>query len=456
MNAGIGIRHLPAHLRLLRIDSTSHGGRARQGRREPDFITIGKQPIMIDPTQGRRASLAVFVLLYIGYCLSYIDRSAIALSLVAIGKEFHVGSAALGVVMSTFYVSYAAMQIPGGWIADRWGSKKVIVVSIAFWSLFTLMTGLAWSVASLIAIRFIFGLGEGGYPGAAVKGVTESCARADRPKMSALLMSSNYVGSFIAPLAIAPLILWLGWRHAFMVAGCVGIGFALFYLLAVKDTHRRQDSAGRAARIDGAATRALLKMPLMWKILLTWFGMGIVNKGLDAWMPAYLLTERHLDLKAVGLLTPLPFVAASISTALGGWILTHWFDGREKWLMAACCAISGFFLYEMYTAQTVGGVIAYQSVVYFFKSFVFAGVFALPARFLPTTLMGTGAGMVNFGGQVAGFVAPAVIGLLVSTTGNYNAVFGFLIAAAGFALVTSLSIRLGPQAQPHLGETREA
>jgi MFS family permease len=413
-------------------------------------------PGMIDPNKSRRASFAVFALLYLGYCISYIDRSAIALSLVAIGKEFHVGSAALGVVMSTFYISYAAMQIPGGWIADRWGSKKVIVVSVAFWSLFTLMTGLAWSLASLIAIRFIFGLGEGGYPGAAVKGVTESVARADRPKMSALLMSSNYVGSFIAPLAIAPLILLLGWRHAFFVAGCAGLVFALFYLFAVKDTHQKRDSNGRAARIDGDATRALLKMPLMWKILLTWFGMGIVNKGLDAWMPAYLLTERHLDLKAVGMLTPLPFVAASISTALGGWILTRWFDGREKWLMAACCAISGFFLYQMYTAQTVTGVIAYQSIVYFFKSFVFAGVFALPAKFLPTNLIGTGAGMVNFGGQVAGFVAPAIIGLLVSATGNYDAVFGFLIVATAFALVTSLSIRLVPEATPHVGATKEA
>ncbi|MCP3725164.1 MFS transporter [Paraburkholderia sp. CNPSo 3272] len=411
---------------------------------------------MIDPNKSRRASLAVFALLYLGYGISYIDRSAIALSLVAIGNELHLGAAALGFVMSTFYISYAAMQIPGGWIADRWGSKKVIVVSVAFWSLFTLMTGLAWSLASLIAIRFIFGLGEGGFPGAAIKGVTESCAREDRPKMSALLMSSNYVGSFIAPLAIAPLILCLGWRHAFFVAGGVGLVFALFYLFAVKDTPQKRDSAGRSTTIDGAATRALLRTPLMWKILLTWFGMGIVNKGLDAWMPAYLLTERHLDLKAVSMLTPLPFVAASVSTALGGWILTRWFDGREKWLMAACCALSGVFLYEMYTAQTVTGVIAYQSIVYFFKSFVFAGVFALPTKFLPQKLIGTGAGMVNFGGQIAGFVAPAAIGLLVSTTGNYNAVFGFLIVATALAFITSLSIRLSPEAEAHLGAAEEA
>ncbi|MCY0386635.1 MFS transporter [Robbsia sp. Bb-Pol-6] len=397
---------------------------------------------MIDARQRNSTRTWVFVLLYIGYCISYIDRSAISLSLVDIGKEFHLSPAELGIVLSAFYVSYSAMQIPGGWIADRWGSKVVIVASIIFWSVFTLLTGFAWSLASMIVIRVIFGFGEGGYPGAAVKGVAEAYARSERPKMSALLMSSNYVGSFIAPLIIAPLILTLGWRHAFVVAGIGGIVFALVYLVVVRE--RKREGAAKAMparqRIDAAATRALLKMPLMWKVLTVWFGMGIVNKGLDAWMPAYLMTARHLNLKSVGLLTPLPFIAASVSTALGGWLLVRYFDGKEKYLMGACCAISAFFLYRMYTAETIGGVIAYQAVVYFFKSFVFAAVFALPTKFLPTHLMGTGAGMVNFGGQVAGFVAPAVIGVLVSTFGGYDAAFMFLIAAAMLAMVVSLTI----------------
>ena len=271
---------------------------------------------MHDVNAQRQARIWVFALLYIGFCISYIDRVAISLSLVHIGKEFHLSPAALGVVLSVFYLSYAAMQIPGGWIADRWGSKMVVVTSIAFWSLFTLLTGLAWSLASLIAVRFLFGLGEGGYPSASIKGIAEIYPRAERPKMSAMLVSSNYVGSFVAPLVVAPLILTLGWRHAFSAIGIGGIVFALIYFFFVKAPKPssepgpgEQRSSALAAR-DAASSRALLRMPLMWKVLTVWFGMGIVNKGLDAWMPAYLLTARHLDLKAVGLLTPLPFVAA--------------------------------------------------------------------------------------------------------------------------------------------------
>ncbi len=422
---------------------------------------------MIDANTSRRARLWVFVLLYVGFCISYIDRAAISLSLVHIGKDFHLSPAALGVVLSAFYLSYAAMQIPGGWIADRWGSKSVVVASIAFWSLFTLLTGFAWSLASLIAIRFIFGLGEGGYPSASIKGIAESFPRTDRPKMSALLVSSNYVGSFIAPLVVAPLILALGWRHAFAAIGIAGIVFALVYLIFVKGAGNIRDSAAlneRVAKVsatslprrDAATTRTLLKMPLMWKVLTVWFGMGIVNKGLDAWMPAYLLTVRHLDLKAVGMLTPLPFIAASISTALGGWVMTRFFDGKEKFLVMGCCAVTGFFLYKMYTAQSIAGVIAFQSIVYFFKSVVLAVVIALPTKILPQRLVGTGIGMVNFGGQLAGFVAPAVIGFLVAYYHSFDAAFGFLIGSTIVATLVSLSIQTRKIRDVHAATAQEA
>ncbi len=421
---------------------------------------------MIDANTSRRARLWVFALLYAGFCISYIDRAAISISLVHVGKDFHLNPAALGAVLSAFYLSYAAMQIPGGWIADRWGSKSVVVASIAFWSIFTLLTGFAWSLASLIAIRFVFGLGEGGYPSASIKGIAEAYPRADRPKMSALLVSSNYVGSFIAPLVVAPLILTLGWRHTFAAIGIVGIVFALVYLLFVKGAQRPGDRAGAgyraasptttgSARRDAATTRTLLKMPLMWKILTVWFGMGIVNKGLDAWMPAYLLTVRHLDLKAVGMLTPLPFVAASISTALGGWVMTRFFDGKEKLLMMGCCAVTGFFLYKMYTAQSVAGVIAFQSIVYFFKSVVLAIAMALPTKILPQRLVGTGIGMVNFGGQLAGFVAPLVMGFLVAYYHSFDAAFAFLIVSTVVATLISFSIQTGKIRDIHAATAQE-
>lgn len=382
----------------------------------------------------------VFILLYLGYMISYIDRTAIALALAHIGKDFNVGPAELGIVLSAFYLGYAAMQIPGGWLADRYGSKVVIVVSIGLWSLFTVMTGLAWSLASLLIIRFLFGLGEGSYPSSAMKGVAEIYPRKDRPKMAGLMISSNYVGSFVAPLIIAPLILWLGWRDVFLAIGLAGIVFAVFYALTVRRAAVVEDDKLSHAPAAKVSVKELLRMPTLWKIVIVWFCLSMVNKGLDAWMPMYLLTARGLDLKTVGMLVPLPFIAASVATAMGGWLMTRFFDGKEKFLMMGSCILTGVFLYGMYKGQSTTQVIVYQTAAYFFKSFVFATAFALPTKILSQRLVGTGIGMVNFGGQAAGFVSPMAIGFLVSYYDSYDSAFLFLLGAVIVSTLVSMTI----------------
>ncbi|ONH50728.1 Sugar phosphate permease [Pseudomonas cedrina] len=400
--------------------------------------------------------LFVFILLYLGYMISYVDRAAISLALAHIGKDFNVGPAQLGVVLSAFYLGYAAMQIPGGWLADKFGSKRVVVVSIALWSLFTVLTGLAWSLSALLVIRFLFGLGEGGYPSSAMKGVAEIYPREQRPKMVGLMISSNYTGSFVAPLIIAPLILWLGWRDVFLVIGLAGIVFAVFYALTVRRSVAVIEDAALPRATTKVSVKVLLRMPLIWKIVVVWFCLSLLNKGLDAWMPMYLLTVRGLDIKTVGMLVPLPFISASIATAMGGWLMTRYFDGKEKFLMMGSCVLTGVFVYGMYQAQTTTQVIVFQTVAYFFKSFVFATAFALPTKILSQRLVGTGIGMVNFGGQLAGFVSPMVIGFLVEYTGSYNSAFLFLLGAVVVAALVSTSISAQKIREVQLANAHEA
>ncbi len=364
-----------------------------------------------------------------------------SLALAQISTEFGLIAAELGIVLGVFYLGYAIMQLPGGWLADRFGSKFVVIATITFWSIFTVTTSLAWSLASLIVIRFIFGIAEGGFPPASIKAISELFTNEERPKMSALLLSSNYLGSMIAPLIMAPMLIYFGWRHAFEVIGVIGVLFAVTYYFAVPHSKPAPVQASPLKKADAASTRELLRTPLLWQLLIVWFGLSCVNKGLDAWMPIYLLQARGLDLKSVGLLTPLPFVMATLATASGGWIMVRFFLGREKYLLVFSALLTGVFLYLMYHAQTVAGVITYQCIVYLFKSFVFATVFALPTKLLADNQIGTGIGMVNLGGQAAGFVAPLVMGFLVTAFGTYDAAFAFLLAAVCVSTVASITIR---------------
>jgi sugar phosphate permease len=392
---------------------------------------------------SRHRAKVGFVLLYLAYVISYVDRAAITLALAQIGKDFNLQASDLGIVISAFFLGYAAMQIPGGWLADRFGSKFVIVFAIAAWSIFTVMTSFAWSLGSLIVIRLIFGLTEGAYPSASVKGVTELFDKPSRPKLSALLVSSNYAGSMLAPLIMAPLLIAFGWRHAFEVIGIAGVVFAVVYFFLVPHIRPGADAGdvSATAQAPKASKRELLKNPFLWQLLTVWFGLSCVNKGLDSWMPTYLLQQRGLDLKAVGILTPIPFLLATIATAIGGWVMTTFFAEREKYLLIGAATLTGIFLYAMYKSETVTALIFFQSLVYFFKSFVLATVIALPTKVLPDDQIGTGIGMVNFGGQSAGFVAPAVMGFLVTGTGSFDAAFNFLLVMAVLAALVATTIR---------------
>ena len=386
------------------------------------------------------AGVVGFVLLYVAFCISYIDRAAISIALAQIGKDFSLQASDLGIIISAFFLGYAIMQVPGGWLADRIGSKTVIIATIAMWSIFTVMTSFAWSLLSLIAIRFIFGIAEGGFPPATVKAITELFDKQACPKMSALLLSSNYAGSMIAPLVMAPLIIWLGWRHAFTAIGVAGIVFAIIYWVSIPRSGNVTPAAQARKQASAADMRELLRTPLLWQLLAVWFGLSCVNKGLDSWMPTYLLQQRGLDLKAVGLLAPIPFVLATISTAIGGWVMTTFFAEKEKYLLIASSTLSGVFLYAMYRSETIAALIVFQSLLYFFKSFVLATVIALPTKLLRNHQIGTGIGMINFGGQSAGFVAPAVMGFIVSGTGSFDAAFGFLVVMTAIAVVVAATI----------------
>ena len=382
-------------------------------------------------------------MLYIGFCVAYIDRTAINLSLSAIGHDFQLSPAVLGIVLSAFFVGYTVMQLPGGYIADKIGSKKVVMVSLAFWSIFTLATGFTYSLAALLIVRFLFGLGEGSFPPAAFKGISEYFPHDERAKMAGVLVSSNYVGSALAPIIVVPLMLLLGWRGMFHVLGVIGFAYVFFYWLRMEQANiiDEPDKAQKATKkkID---VKSVIKLPIMWQLLIAWFALSLINKGLDSWMPTYLMTVRHLDLKAVGILTPLPFVAAGISTAISGYIMDKLFDKKEKFLLAGCAGLTAIFLYFMYTSTLISNVIIFQCLVYFFKSFVLGCVLALPLKLLPQAVSGSAVGMINLGGQAAGFISPALIGFIITAfNGSYDAVFMFLVAAACCSMIASLTIR---------------
>ncbi|WP_160110422.1 MFS transporter, partial [Caballeronia arvi] len=124
-------------------------------------------------------------ILFVGWFLSYFDRFIINIALPFVGREFHLGPASEGLVLSVFFAGYSIAQIPGGWLADRVGARRVMVFSVLMLSVFTAFTGFAWSFASLLVVRFLFGLAEGGFPSASFRALSDYFPKQRRSKIQA-------------------------------------------------------------------------------------------------------------------------------------------------------------------------------------------------------------------------------------------------------------------------------
>lgn len=149
--------------------------------------------------------------------------------MIPISQEFGLTETQVGLILSSFFLSYAIMQPIGGSLADKFGSRKVILVSVVVWPLFTILTGTAWSFLSLIVIRFLFGIGEGSYPSASSVAVAESFSQHERARAKSILTSATTIGSVLATLVAASLSQHFGWQIMFVILGVLGLFLALLY-----------------------------------------------------------------------------------------------------------------------------------------------------------------------------------------------------------------------------------
>lgn len=383
----------------------------------------------------------ILAALFFAWIVSYVDRTAISLALVNIGADMKFTEAQLGIILSAFFMGYALMQIPGGWLADKFGSKKVVISAIFIWSLFTALTGLAWSFTSLILIRFLFGVGEGSYPSASTKAIATYFASEKRTKAQSTMMSSNMLGGAIAPILCAPLLVWLGWRHVFWVISLLGIIIIIWFLWA---THRAKifhtNTAEQPRKFEKGEYKKLLRNSYLWKLLLVFFFVNIANWGLFSWMPTYLMKVHNVNLSSIGFISAIPAIFATFGMMISGPIITK-IGGKAKYGVVLSAAILATMLFLMSNVQSIPLIIFYQTIAMVFSSFVISFIFTAPHRVMEEHVVGSAFGIVNFGGQAAGVLSPIIMGSLISYTGgSYHIAFIFLAVSCFLASIIALTL----------------
>jgi MFS family permease len=174
-----------------------------------------------------RVARITVALLFLAWLVDYIDRLVITIALPMIGREFHLDKAAQGLILTVFFITYCIFQIPGGLLADRIGARRTMVLAMTAWSAFTALTGVAFNYISLLAIRTVFGITEGIFPGASMKAVSARTRPDQRMTANGLMVCSNPLGAAIAPLVAAPALAAVGWRNSFFIVAVLGVLMAV-------------------------------------------------------------------------------------------------------------------------------------------------------------------------------------------------------------------------------------
>lgn len=397
----------------------------------------------------------IAVLLFLSYVVWYMDRTNISIAGPIMMKHFGWTATEFGLVQSAFFLGYALTQIPGGWMADKFGGSKVITFGTVWWSIFVFFTPFASSLAMMYLVRGFMGLGEG------VNAPTHTSLTARwMPKSEAgRAQSVYYIGMPIGIMITMPLTVWIiekwGWQMSFYSFAFIGLFWCILWWWYGCDRPEQHSSITQEELNYIKADQdppEIMEQPTEWKTIFTnksvlgvataYFFHNYLWYLYMTWLPAYLVMARGFTLMKTGIFTMLPYLVACIAMPLGGYLSDAWTKkyganiGRRLPIvigMGGC----GIFLVLAADAADAYIAIAYISASIGFLTLNYGAFWSTPIN-LSSKDGGVISGIMNTSGNIAGMFAPTITGFLVTYyNGKFeNAMyFGAFLALVGIIVL---------------------
>ena len=383
----------------------------------------------------------LFAAWFVGYC----DKVAINVAVIPMSKEFGLNPTQIGLIISAFSTGMAITALLGGFFADKFGSKKVLLFAIIVWSLFSGFTSIASSFTMLVALRFIYGGAEGFFPPASSVTIAENFKKEEFGRTKSFLLASGQLGTAFGTLIVSYLAAAGGWRMAFIAFG--GLGLLIALALAIVDRGEKRgtnvQAKPKAAKVP---LKEVFKNSITWKVPLIQFGGGFFMWGLNSWLPQYWVKVKHLDLKQMGAYSMFPTLAGFAVMLIAGWLLDKYFAGREKHLLIGALAFSAFFVFMMYNANSIVLGFLYNALANLGIAMMAPVNYALILKYVDRKVIGSSTGLITFMSGMAGIVAPTAMGYSITLlNGSYAAVFGMIIVICIICMLIAATINTNQQ-----------
>ncbi|MCL5744721.1 MAG: MFS transporter [Acidobacteria bacterium] len=408
-------------------------------------------------------------LIFLATLINFVNRLTISVLAPVIMAQLRLSNLEFASITNCFLIAYTISQSASGKLYDRLGNRRGFTISIAVWSVASMLHAFATGLVSLNVFRFLLGLGEAGnWPGAA-KVITEWFPARQRALGMAIFNSGTSIGSVLAP----PLIIWLeqqfGWQATFLAVGALGFVWLILWLAFYRapGQHPRitpeeyalltQDADPREH--TGVSWTALLRYRQTWALVVARFFADPVWWLYITWLPLFLYKAHGFSLKEIGAFSWLPFVAADAGSLFGGWASGYlvgrgWTANRARKsviVLGMLCMSTGILAAQ---ARSAAGALAWIAVVLFgFQSWI-NNVQTLPSDYFPGAAVGSVAGMGGTGAGVGAILFTWATGFVADHFHSYTPI----LAAAGLLPVlgtAALFVLGGPIRRLSFEESKE-
>lgn len=402
---------------------------------------------------GRRRWLLVG-LLFLAGLVNYMDRAALSVAAPLVTRDLRLTPGELGIVFSSFSFGYALFCLVGGWSADRFGPKRVLLVSMTVWSVFCGLTAAATTLAALLVVRVVFGMGEGPFGATITKFVSNWFPPREQATAIALANTGTPLGGALAGPVVGAVAVAAGWRAAFVAIAALSLAWVLLWGLVSDDRPQGQASAppapdGRVAAAPGVA--GAMMRPAILATAFAMFGYSYILYFFLSWFPTYLSTAQHLPIQTMSLISAIPWALGFVGLASGGFVSDAILrrTGRALFsrklvivvgllVAAVCVGLAGL-------ATSAGAAVALMSVSVFAMYMSGSLYFALVIDLTEPARVGSVMGFVHFVANCAGILAPLVTGFIVQASGGFSAAF---VLAGAIALLGAAAVALAVRAPP--------
>ena len=378
--------------------------------------------------------------------LTYIDRVSISQAAPLITEELGLTREQMGLAFSAFGLGYFLFQVPGGWMSDWIGPRRVLASIVVWWSVFTAATGWAFGQVTLVGARLLFGVGQGGVFPVLTKTFTTWLPQPERARAQGIMWLSARWGGAFSPLLVVSLLQYVSWRQAFEIFGGIGIIWTVFFWRWYRDNPRDHKGPNEAelALLQGAEETAsghgdvpwgrFFRSRTVWLLWLQYFCMAYGWYFYITWLPTYIQEARGQTMEQSAFLAGMPLFFGGIGSLVCGYLLTYLDrkmggSRRSRRFMGVlgCAGAGALLIVSVYLSEPVWAMVAMGLAS-------FSNDLAMPPSWAACMdvggkYAGSLSGSMNMAGNIAGFVSPSMVPYILRRTGD-NWLITFYVSAA--------------------------